>query len=726
MSEYPELYILWCKDCGKVPKIKIIFPEGTGNDVKINYTCQCENNKEISIKDFINLFRHEIIFEGKYCELCYRDYMKESEKNKELEKYKIRDKKGFTCPFCYNYYCEDDKIYHFIQSKHKDNFLCTQAIKEKEKEEEEEKKEEEKKEEEKKEEEKKEEEKKEEEKKEEEKKEEEKKECLPKNNYCEQCNERICDKCKKKCDDQNHITIENIEPPKNIKPLENTFSIYLEELQKVGKYLEGYKEREEYKSFDECNNNFTELIKCFQGTLIFFNDKERYIPQSINNVKEITLKINQIQNFPEEKIKDYMLNFNERIKIVSKYAYITQKLFDNIIIRNIEKEEEEEKQIKNNVYKEFNINEILNNYKIYDGSHQDFIRSVRCFKKSKKIISISDDQSISIWKGDDEVKEYKSKFQHLQTLDFVHANLIFDLCLYEDENNEKIITCSNDQTIKIHSFNPKTNLFELEETIVNAHDNDINRILCVNGIIISCSDDKTIKFWNNNNQQRSYQCFQTLTQNLKIEGIKIDNKNSDNVDPEYYNQVQNIFLCEYKEKYILFSSGYYGTRKWTFDDNKSLVKDFNSKSHYFDMKDVQCLSGETVKLLYNKYVIFGGSYDLNQNQRYEIKIIDLEKENENYIFYVLEIPFVCKGLLVKEDLDFFFVVGTSSKILRYRTDNFICLDDEEKVNERGTGEHQRDINGLTELDDNTIISFSDDRYIKIWNLIKVGETTKSN
>ena len=168
MSEYPELYILWCKDCGKVPKIKIIFPEGTGNDVKINYTCQCENNKEISIKDFINLFRHEIIFEGKYCELCYRDYMKESEKNKELEKYKIRDKKGFTCPFCYNYYCEDDKIYHFIQSKHKDNFLCTQAIKEKEKEEEEEKKEEEKKEEEKKEEEKKEEEKKEEEKKEEE------------------------------------------------------------------------------------------------------------------------------------------------------------------------------------------------------------------------------------------------------------------------------------------------------------------------------------------------------------------------------------------------------------------------------------------------------------------------------------------------------------------------------------------------------------------------------
>ena len=69
------------------------------------------------------------------------------------------------------------------------------------------------------------------------------------------------------------------------------------------------------------------------------------------------------------------------------------------------------------------------------------------------------------------------------------------------------------------------------------------------------------------------------------------------------------------------------------------------------------------------------------------------------------------------------MVGTNNKILRYRKDNFVCLNpinenDNDNENEDKNA-HQRDIYGLTEINNKTIISYSEDRRMKIWEFFKI-------
>ncbi len=652
------LYILLCKKCGKIPLIKIKFPEGTGNNLNISYTCH-ESDKEISINTFINLFEQKIIKKGTECCLCFED-------NKKVEK----NNKGLTCPFCFNFFCEDDKLYHLLSSKHKDPLQCKCKDENENK--------------------------------------------LPRDFYCKFCAERMCSNCiEKHKNTLKHEVIDKLIPPKEIEPIKRTIERYLRELNYIGDYIEKkYKTNPNYDSFKNCHNDFSTLIRCFLGSLIFFNNENLYRPEVFENVKEISIKIIEDKDLNNDNIDDCLKNFNERIKIVNKYTSISQITPENNKIRPDDNDDDEDNnKEKKDINVSEDINVILKDYHIYDITHRDFIRAVRIFK-SKKIVSISDDQTISIWDGNDK------SYRHLQTLEFVHANLIFDLCLYDEGNVEKIITCSNDQCIKIHKFNPNTNQFEWEETIPEAHDDDINKVLCLsNGIIISCSDDKTIRIWKN--EGNFYNCINILNQNLEIKK-KIDkeknenkdeNKEENNYDTSYYNQVQNIFLCPYKDKFFLFSSGIYGSRKWVFtnleEDLKKKFDDSKKNKEYFDMENVQCTMGDTIQRLGIDSVIFGGGYDNH------IIIVSLDNNEEIYRF---ENPFTCKGLLILDDI--FLVVGSYNKILRYRKDNFCCLNpinenQEEIKNER---DHERPIYGLTKFGDSIIISYSEDRRMKIWEI----------
>ncbi len=125
------------------------------------------------------------------------------------------------------------------------------------------------------------------------------------------------------------------------------------------------------------------------------------------------------------------------------------------------------------------------------------------------------------------------------------------------------------------------------------------------------------------------------------------------------------------------------------------------------MENVQCTMGDTIQRLGIDSVIFGGGYDNH------IIIVSLDNNEEIYRF---ENPFTCKGLLILDDI--FLVVGSYNKILRYRKDNFCCLNpinenQEEIKNER---DHERPIYGLTKFGDSIIISYSEDRRMKIWEI----------
>ena len=101
------LNILLCQACGKIPTLKIKFPEGTGNEINISYTCH-ESDKVIPINDFLKKFKQKIIEKGNKCFECFD----------------VKKDNGLSCPFCFNYFCGDDKLYHLITSKHKDPLKC--------------------------------------------------------------------------------------------------------------------------------------------------------------------------------------------------------------------------------------------------------------------------------------------------------------------------------------------------------------------------------------------------------------------------------------------------------------------------------------------------------------------------------------------------------------------------------------------------------------------------
>ena len=80
------------------------------------------------------------------------------------------------------------------------------------------------------------------------------------------------------------------------------------------------------------------------------------------------------------------------------------------------------------------------------------------------------------------------------TINFCQINGFTYMCQLE---NNKLITCSSDKSIKIWSIEQLS--YQCDYTIINAHENIIYKVIPItNNRIASCSMDKTIKIWNSN------------------------------------------------------------------------------------------------------------------------------------------------------------------------------------------------------------------------------------
>ena len=89
--------------------------------------------------------------------------------------------------------------------------------------------------------------------------------------------------------------------------------------------------------------------------------------------------------------------------------------------------------------------------------------------------------------------------------------------------------------------------------------------------------------------------------------------------------------------------------------------------------------------------------------RDSLKIISILNKK---IIKEITTPFKCFGIRLIDDKGIFLIGGKDIRI--YRNDNYECIQIIQNA-------HDGDINGFVELKDGTIVSYSNDKRIKIWN-----------
>ena len=276
---------------------------------------------------------------------------------------------------------------------------------------------------------------------------------------------------------------------------------------------------------------------------------------------------------------------------------------------------------------------------------------------SGNIISISNDKSINI---------YNINLNIIQKIENAHENNVFGISI-QNENN--FATCSDDLSIKIWikrriaKFN--INKFFLYGIIYNAHNDRIyNIIYSLNGNIISCSGDKTLKIWEKKKNRR-YQLITIIKNFWKI---------------------FSILLLEDKE--ILISSEVNGINFYNIKTIELL----------FIIKETCCNFWNSLKRIDEDRIILGGlNLLMTIISIKERKIIrKIKNELQNW------------GILTIQNKKI-IVVGENNNIKIYSSENYECIKKIENA-------HTKKIYGFCELKNETILSYSPDKVIKIWKI----------
>ena len=285
-------------------------------------------------------------------------------------------------------------------------------------------------------------------------------------------------------------------------------------------------------------------------------------------------------------------------------------------------------------------------------SHNNYINSISIFPLGN-IISVSDDKSIKI---------YNIHFEILQIIENAHNNGIIYINIKDEKNF--VSCCSFD--IKTWIKKEKINKFEINKIIKKAHNDKIMKVMFYkNNFLISCSWDKTIKIWEEKNIINSYQ-------NITI--IKDSN-------------CLNSFLI-LNDKNILISSGEDGTKFYNL----------NTFNIIFDIKKTWCGYNNAICRIDKDNIIVKGKGTNN------LKIISIE---EKKVIKQIKNDFQCNCIYVINDKSIFLIGGKSNVIKVFKIENFEFIFNIENS-------HFEDIKGFEELNDSSIISYSNDGYIKVW------------
>ena len=222
-------------------------------------------------------------------------------------------------------------------------------------------------------------------------------------------------------------------------------------------------------------------------------------------------------------------------------------------------------------------------------------------------------------------------------------------------NNEDLLSCSIDQSIKI--WKKTDNIFILEKSIDNAHTNMIHKVIEIdNKRIASCSDDMTVKLWEGN---KPYELITTLDHGSAV-----------------------FTILNIKQTDILLSGSYYEVKEWDLNTYKCM-KSFLAS----------CINPNSM-MENNGKIVVAGRIIIVLNYSFSFPLIK-ELNTNIYLSSVIELrdgSFLCGG--DKGVLYHFEFTRTYPNIIYTN--------------------HKRTINTLINIDSKTFISCSFDSII-VWN-----------
>lgn len=281
-----------------------------------------------------------------------------------------------------------------------------------------------------------------------------------------------------------------------------------------------------------------------------------------------------------------------------------------------------------------------------------------------------------------------------------HNNYIISTKKFSNSGN--IVSISYDNSIKI--WNNNLELLQTIENVYNDNSGIINISIKDENKFTTISGNKEMKFWKKENNK--FIELNEINQTNNFDYLKIKEyiitiiRNDVIISENIENKMQNVTILNHSGEIfsmclklnVLICSGSGGTKFWNKNNFECL----------FYIKEAICYDEDAIKFIDDDRLIVGGGED---------NIISIISLNQKKIIKSINNKFQCWTINVIKKKEIFLIGGKSKNIKIYRYDNYQCIQIIKNA-------HKDYINGILSLNNDLILSYSDDKKFCLWKFIK--------
>ena len=387
-------------------------------------------------------------------------------------------------------------------------------------------------------------------------------------------------------------------------------------------------------------------------------------------------------------------------KKFSKWIIIITNDIDliNIIIKNKKGNLIYQNNFKQNYLKKFKLFSTINSIKEIKDFFSIMInnKNIKIIKKKYSLILTLSNENTKIEFNLIRINQKIRKIKEIPA----HNNFIISTNIFPNSGN--IVSISYDNSIKI--WNDNLELLQKIENVNNDNSGISNISIKDENNFATYSNNNDIKYWTKENNkfielkqinERNY--FNYLKSK---EYIIFTELNNIIISEEIENKIQDITVLTHsdiiysigKKLNLLISSGIDGTKIWNINNFECL----------FYIKEAICYDEDAIKFIDDDRLIVGGGED---------NIISIISINQKKIIKFINNKFQCWTINIIKEKEIFLTGGKSNNIKVYRSDNYNCIQIIKNA-------HKDHINGILLLNNDRILSYSDDKKICIWKFIK--------
>ena len=281
-----------------------------------------------------------------------------------------------------------------------------------------------------------------------------------------------------------------------------------------------------------------------------------------------------------------------------------------------------------------------------------------------------------------------------------HNNYIISTKKFSNSGN--IVSISYDNSIKI--WNNNLELLQTIENVYNDNSGIINISIKDENKFTTISGNKEMKFWKKENNK--FIELKEINKTNNFDYLKIKEyiitiiRNDIIISENIENKMQNVTILNHSGEIfsmclklnVLICSGSGGTKFWNKNNFECL----------FYIKEAICYDEDAIKFIDDDRLIVGGGED---------NIISIISLNQKKIIKSINNKFQCWTINVIKKKEIFLIGGKSKNIKIYRYDNYQCIQIIKNA-------HKDYINGILSLNNDLILSYSDDKKFCLWKFIK--------